>query len=86
MFKVMDLKGVVRIDYLVDRSVNRVYLNEVNTIPGSFAFYLWEPKGVSFSRLLDDLIGYAEQHMEEKHKNSFAYDSEILSKVRLGGR
>ena len=86
IFKVMDLKGVVRIDYLLDNVKNKVYVNEVNTIPGSFAFYLWEPKGVSFMRLLDDLIDYAFEQVKEKHANSFAYDSEILNKVRIGGK
>lgn len=86
IFKVMDLKGVVRIDYLLDNTKKIIYVNEVNTIPGSFAFYLWEPKGVAFSKLLDDLINYAFMQVKEKHENSFAYDSQILNKVRISGK
>ena len=42
-----DCKGVVRIDYLVDQDTNDLYVNEINTIPGSLAFYLWEPCSAS---------------------------------------
>jgi D-alanine-D-alanine ligase len=86
VFRILDLKGVVRIDYLYDTVLEKVYVNEVNTIPGSFAFYLWEPRGVPFTALLDELIAYAERQMQEKHACSFAYDSQILNKVRLGGK
>lgn len=84
IFRALDLKGVVRIDYLFDKAKQKIYVNEVNTIPGSFAFYLWEPKGVPFSKLLDQLIDCAEKQMQEKRQSSFAYDSDVLNKVRLG--
>jgi D-alanine-D-alanine ligase len=86
IFKALDLKGIVRIDYLIDKAAGKVYVNEINTIPGSMAFYLWEPKGIGFSRLIDALVEYAENQMKEKSASSFAFDSEVLSKVRLGGK
>jgi D-alanine-D-alanine ligase len=84
LFKALDLKGVVRIDYIIDTAENKLYVNEVNTIPGSFAFYLWEPVGVSFSSLVDALVAIAERQMREKKKSEFAFDSTVLQKVASG--
>jgi len=86
IFKALDLKGVARIDFMIDLSHDKLYVNEVNTIPGSMAYYLWEPKGVSFGKLIDTLISDAENALKEKRASSFAYDSEVLNKVRIGGK
>lgn len=50
IFKGFDMKGVVRIDFMIDEANDKVYANEVNTIPGSFAFYLFEPAGLPISK------------------------------------
>ena len=84
IFKALDLKGVVRIDYIIDKSDDQLYVNEVNTIPGSFAFYLWEPVGISFRELVDTLVSIAERQMREKKKSEFAFDSTVLQKVAAG--
>ena len=84
IFKSLDLKGLVRIDYIIDQSTDTLYVNEVNTIPGSFAFYLWEPANVSFSALVDNLVAIAEYQMREKKKSEFAFDSNVLQKVASG--
>jgi len=84
IFKALDLKGLVRIDYIIDKSTGTLYVNEVNTIPGSFAFYLWEPADVSFAALVDNLVAIAEQQMREKRKSDFAFDSNVLQKVASG--
>ncbi len=84
IFKALDLKGVVRIDFIIDNSNGNLYVNEVNTIPGSFAFYLWEPAGVSFPALVDSLVAIAEKQMREKKKSSFAFDSGVLQKAAAG--
>ncbi len=85
IFTEMDCKGVVRIDFLVDNQTGALYVNEINTIPGSMAFYLWEPCGISYAALIDELVDIAIKAAEEKKKNSYAYDSAILQKVRSGG-
>jgi D-alanine-D-alanine ligase len=84
VFTTLDLKGVVRIDYIIDQAAGQVYVNEVNTIPGSLAFYLFEPAGVPFQTLIDKIIEFAERQMDDKKKNSFAYDSAILRKAGAG--
>jgi len=86
IFKAFDLKGVVRIDYIIDQSTGELFVNETNTIPGSFAFYLFEPDGLSYKELIDVLIEDAIRQMREKEKNVFAYDSDILKKTGLGAK
>ncbi|MCR5102211.1 MAG: D-alanine--D-alanine ligase, partial [Butyrivibrio sp.] len=58
-FKVLGCSGVSRIDFMIDESNGNIYLNEINTIPGSLSFYLWEPLGKKYANLLDDMIQLA---------------------------
>ena len=55
-FKALGVSGNSRIDFLIDQDTNKVYINEINSIPGSLAFFLWEAKGISFTQVLDDMI------------------------------
>lgn len=84
IFRLMDCKGVVRIDYIASNDLSELYVNEINTIPGSFAFYLWEPLGISYSQLIDNLIEIAFTAYEDKKQNNFAFDSEIVAKYANG--
>ena len=84
-FRAMDLKGVVRIDFILDEN-DGVYINEANTIPGSLAFYLWEPKGVSFSQMLDQMVVNALRAHADRNGSVFSYDSEILSRIMRGAK
>lgn len=83
VFKMFECKGVVRIDYLIDGET--VYINEINTIPGSFAFYLFEPMGIRFKDLIDRLVDYAYRAYREKQESVYAFDSDVLKKAALGG-
>lgn len=58
-YQFLNLKGVVRIDYLIDKDTDTIYLNEINTIPGSLAFYLFERVGIDYSTLLQIMIDTA---------------------------
>ncbi|MDD4839981.1 MAG: D-alanine--D-alanine ligase [Clostridia bacterium] len=81
----LGLKGVVRIDYMYDKSLNKVFLNEINTIPGSLAFYLFEPLGISYKELLDIIIEGAFADREKMKKNMFAFSSSVLKNYSGGG-
>lgn len=83
-FKALNSKGVVRIDFLIDNSNGKVYVNEINTIPGSFAFYLWEHDGLSYPQLIDKLIEIAEKENKEKNENNYTYKSNIVGKFGGG--
>ena len=84
IFRMLDCKGVVRIDYMFDRKSEKLYITEINTIPGSLAFYLWENAGVPYSKLIDRMIGYAEQAFEDKNRANYAFTSDILKGVSFG--
>jgi len=79
-FKALGCSGVVRIDFLVDMdNENKIYVNELNTIPGSLSFYLWEAAGKPFSQLLDELISLALKRDRERQQLLFTYDSNIFA-------
>jgi D-alanine-D-alanine ligase len=75
-FSATDCRGVVRVDFLVKNE--DVYINEINTIPGSLSFYLWKAAGIQFSELLDRLILLAKDIFSEKSTLFYKYDSQIL--------
>ena len=50
---------MVRVDFLIDQKDGQIYINELNTIPGSLSFYLWEAAGKSFRQLTEDMINLA---------------------------
>lgn len=81
-FRVLSCHGVSRIDVMVDRDDNRIYVNEINTIPGSLSFYLWEYSGISFTQLMDKLVALALKRKRETDRKTFTYDSNIFA---LGG-
>jgi D-alanine-D-alanine ligase len=78
-FKALNLSGDVRIDFLIDSKKKNVYINEVNTIPGSLAFYLWEPIGKDYTELLDELINIAVKDYKKRINKTHSFDSNILS-------
>lgn len=85
IFRMMDCKGVVRIDYMWDRNSDGIYITEINTIPGSLAFYLWENAGVKYSQLIDRMVMCARRAHEDKNLRNYAFTSDILRSVSLGG-
>ena len=84
-FKALNCNGIVRIDFMVDRDTNTVYLNEVNTIPGSLSFYLWEPMGVSYKQLLNKLIELALKRKRIEAETTYSFDTNVLANASLGG-
>lgn len=81
-FRVLSCHGVSRIDVMVDEADDSVYVNEINTIPGSLSFYLWEASGVSFTQLMDRLVSLALKRKRESDRKTFTYDHNIFA---LGG-
>ncbi len=85
IFRMLDCKGVVRIDYMFDRATEQVYITEINTIPGSLAFYLWENAGVKYAQLIDRMVQCALRAHEDRNMRNYAFTSDILKGVSLGG-
>lgn len=87
VFKALGCNGVVRIDYLMDTNDNdRVYVNEINTIPGSLAFYLWEAAGKKYPDLLEEIIACGMKRKREREQLMFTYDTNILANGSFGAK
>ena len=78
VFRVLNLSGVCRIDYLIDKKSNKFYVNEPNTIPGSLSFYLWKECGMSYTELLEEMIQIAIKDYKNKNKKTRSFESNIL--------
>ena len=79
VFKLLNLSGVCRIDYLIDKKTEKFYVNEPNTIPGSLSFYLWKEAGVEYKDLLDEMISIAIKEYKNKSKKTMSFESNILA-------
>ena len=84
-FQALGCSGVARVDFLNDKETGGLWVNEINTIPGSLAFYLWEAAGTSFTALLDEMLSLAFKRAREREALTFTYESNILSGISLGG-
>jgi D-alanine-D-alanine ligase len=84
-FTAFSCTGVTRVDFLVDAS-ERVWVNELNTIPGSFSFYLWEPAGLPFSDLMDELIDLALNDHREKLATTTVFSTNLLAERASGAK
>lgn len=85
IFKALGCNGVVRIDFIIDTAENKIYANEINTIPGSLSFYLWDATGLKYPELCDKLIDLAFARQRNRENLTFTIETNILSGVSLGG-
>ncbi|MFV1981393.1 MAG: D-alanine--D-alanine ligase, partial [Rhodothermia bacterium] len=85
VFEAVGCSGVARIDFLYDTDADAFYFNEINTVPGSFSFYLWEPSGIPFDRLLDELIDCAIRDHRSRNAKIRSYETNLLSENALSG-
>lgn len=84
-FRCLGCSGVSRIDFMMDVKTGEIFLNEINTIPGSLSFYLWEPVGVPYTKLLDKMISLALKREREQEGITYAFESNVLENITLGG-
>ena len=89
-FRATDCAGVARVDLLVDEANGAFYVNEINTIPGSLSFYLWEASGLSYPELIDRLIALALERHRDKQRTITTFESTVLahaagSSLKQGG-
>ena len=83
-FSAIDARGVARVDFLLD-SKQKPYVNEINTLPGSISFYLWEAMEIKFSELIERLIDLAYSAHKAKTSQIYTFDSGILE-ARQGSK
>lgn len=85
VFSVLDASGLARLDFLVNANTGKVYFNEINTIPGSFSFYLWEESEYDMAELMQKLIAIAEKQHQKKNGRVRSYDTNLLSQKAVQG-
>ncbi len=85
IFQLFECAGVARIDFMIDDAASKVYFNEINTIPGSFSFYLWEPTGVPFAELVHRMIEIGRARHRAKNGRVRQYGVNLLSARSLSG-
>jgi len=84
-FKALGTSGNSRIDFLIDEKTNKVYVNEINSIPGSLAFYLWDAKNINFTQVLDDMINIGIKDYKKRKGKTHSFDTNILKGFAANG-
>lgn len=81
--EILNINGLIRIDFIIDKKEDKIYLNEINTIPGSLANYLWKGK-FDFKTLIDKMIEGAMVECEEEKKLLKSFSSSVLTLNSFG--
>lgn len=82
-FKVVNASGVARIDFLIDDKNKKVYVNEINTIPGDLSSYLWMAKKTNATELINSLIDLAVEEHKKKEETVYAFPGNLLEKYDI---
>ncbi len=85
IFKLFRASGVARLDFLVNGDTDELYFNEINTIPGSFSFYLWEESGMNMRELMLNLVELATERHQKKVGRIRSYDTNLLNEKAIKG-
>ena len=85
-FKAAGASGVARIDSFLNTETGQTWVMEINTVPGSFAFYLWEASGLSFAELADELLAVARDRHAAVADRLFTFESGMLDNAARGGK
>lgn len=80
-YRILGCSGIARIDFLIDSAAGRVYVNEVNTLPGSLCHHNWKKAGVSGVELVTTLVSLAEERFASRKNTVYAFPSDILKKA-----
>lgn len=86
VFRALDAAGVARIDFLVSPKTRKFYICEINTLPGSISFYLWEKSGYPFPKLIDKLVELALDRHEDCKKTNYSFNSNLLENFGKGSK
>ncbi len=85
IFRLISCSGLARLDFLVHADTHQFYFNEINTIPGSFSFYLWKESGLAFDQLILELIDRAVEEHQQRNRRIQSYETNLLSKKAVKG-
>lgn len=85
IFKTFRASGLARLDFLVNSETDEIFFNEINTIPGSFSFYLWEESGMNMRELMLNLIEIALKQHKKKIGRIRSYETNLLDEKAVKG-
>lgn len=77
-FRAVDGRGICRIDFLVEPETGTYYLNEINTMPGSLALYLWQETNLTPSQVVEKLVKLAQDAYADKRRNVYDYKTNLV--------
>ena len=81
VFKLLNMRGTARVDFLYDKKNNKLYVNEVNCIPFCFAHHLWEARNISYKELLNIMMKDAIDNEVRLQKMTLVMDNDIIKKM-----
>lgn len=84
-FQAIEGRGTARVDFLVRPKEGEIYLNEVNTLPGSLAFYLWQEEGLPPSDVVEQLVKLAQDAHAEKRRSTYNYQTNLIAQTAARG-
>jgi D-alanine-D-alanine ligase len=84
-FKTIGGRGTARVDFLVQEATGEFFVNEINTMPGSLAFYLWEPEGLSPANVVNELIRLAQEAYGQKRQTRYNYKTGLVAHAAAKG-
>ena len=79
-FAAVGCAGVARVDFMVDTATGTFLVNEINPLPGSLSFYLFEPDGLGFTALLDEMLAIARRRHEGAAESTVVFESWMLAR------
>lgn len=82
IYKLFECSGIARVDFLYDTKDNKIFANEVNTLPGTLYHHLWQASGIEFDELLKKLIEFAKARHEGKKRIKSIFESDILKSLK----
>jgi D-alanine-D-alanine ligase len=86
VYKILGCSGIARVDFLIEAATEKIYVNEVNTLPGSLYHHNWKKAGVSNMDLVLGLVELAEERFAAQKNTKFAFQSDVLKRVGGGKR
>ena len=82
-FNTINASGVARVDFLIDDKNKKLYVNEINTIPGDLSSYLWMAKKMDQNELVNNLIDLAIQEQKKKDETIYAFSGNLLEQYDI---
>ncbi|MDP3957190.1 MAG: D-alanine--D-alanine ligase family protein [bacterium] len=79
IFKLADCAGIARVDFLYDKVADKIYANEINTLPGTLYHHLWKASGIEIGVLLEKLLELAKEQHAKKNAITMTFKSDLLS-------